>query len=341
MNAIEVSGVRKAYRDVTALDGLSLAIESGTTFGLLGTNGAGKSTLFKLLVGHIRPDEGTVSVAGTDVSSAGPELRSIVGYLPEHAGFPSSLTGREVLSFYGRMHDLPDAETRIDAVLGVVGLSDAADRRVGGYSNGMTRRLGLASALLSRPRILLLDEPTAGLDPRGVAAFHRVIERLDAKSDLTVVVSSHVLSEIESLCEQVAILHDGQLRASGSIDELRQQVTDDVRVRVRLDDGASVDDVHAAVSSCGGSVQSETDAEPVRSKPNGAHSVVVDCHPDEVPSLLSELTESVPIDGYDVREPGLERVFEETLRDCEADATPGRSRSGTEQPRPNTAGESA
>ncbi|AFK20923.1 ABC transporter ATP-binding protein (plasmid) [Haloferax mediterranei ATCC 33500] len=331
MYAIEVTGVRKEYSGVTALDGLSLAVESGTTFGLLGTNGAGKSTLFKLLVGHIRPDDGTVSVAGTDVSTAGPELRSIVGYLPEHAGFPASLTGREILSFHARMHNLPEAENRIETVLDVVGLSDAADRRVGGYSNGMTRRLGLAAALLSQPRILLLDEPTAGLDPRGVAAFHRVIERLDAKPDLTVVVSSHVLSEIESLCERVAILHDGQLRASGTIDELRRQVTDEARVRIRLGDGASIDDIQSVVSARGGTVQS-TDYD--------GHGVVIDCYPDEIPALLSDLTEAVPIDGYDVREPGLERVFEQTLRESEEGPDSDQEDTGAEQPR-ELAGEHA
>ncbi|WP_416841331.1 ABC transporter ATP-binding protein [Haloferax sp. DFSO52] len=308
MNAIEVSGVRKEYSEITALDGLSLAVESGTTFGLLGTNGAGKSTLFKLLVGHIRPDDGTVSVAGTDVSAAGPGLRSIVGYLPEHAGFPSSLTGREVLAFHARMHTLSEAASRIDAVLSVVGLSDAAGRQVGGYSNGMTRRLGLAAALLSRPRILLLDEPTAGLDPRGVADFHRVIERLDAQSDLTVVISSHVLSEIESLCERVAILHDGQLRAIGDIDELRRELTDEVRVRIRLGDAPSLDDVQAIATANGGSIHS-TD--------HDGDVVFVDCNPDDVPNLLTELTEAVPIEGYDVREPGLERVFEQVLSDFE------------------------
>jgi len=157
MNAIEVTNVRKTYSEVTALDEFSLAVESGTTFGLLGTNGAGKSTLFKLLVGHTRPDAGTVTVDGIDVAAAGPELRNTVGYLPEHAGFPASLTGREVLAFDGEIHG-GDAASRIDSVLSVVGLEDAADRRVGGYSNGMTRRLGLASVLVAQPRILLLAE---------------------------------------------------------------------------------------------------------------------------------------------------------------------------------------
>ncbi|MGB9958869.1 ATP-binding cassette domain-containing protein (plasmid) [Haloferax prahovense] len=322
MNAIEVTGVTKKYSEITALDRLSLAIESGSTFGLLGTNGAGKSTLFKLLVGHIRPDDGTVSVAGTDVATAGPELRSIVGYLPEHAGFPPSLTGREVLEFHARMHSLPDAASRIDAVLSVVGLSDAADRCVGGYSNGMTRRLGLAAALLSRPRILLLDEPTAGLDPRGVADFHRVIERLDAQSDLTVVISSHVLTEIESLCERIAILHGGQLCTVGDIDGLRREVTDDVRVRLRLGDAASADSIQTIVSAFDASVHS-TD--------HDGNVVFVDCDPEDVPQLLTELTEAVTIDGYDVREPGLERVFEQVLSEAEQDSQPRQSAESSEQ----------
>ncbi|WP_411968794.1 ABC transporter ATP-binding protein [Haloferax sp. YSSS75] len=332
MNAIEVTGVTKKYSEITALDGLSLAVESGSTFGLLGTNGAGKSTLFKLLVGHIRPDDGTVSVAGTDVSTAGPSLRSIVGYLPEHAGFPSSLTGREVLEFHARMHDVSDAAGRIDAVLSVVGLSDAADRRVGGYSNGMTRRLGLAAALLSRPRILLLDEPTAGLDPRGVADFHRVIERLDAQSDLTVVISSHVLSEIESLCERVAILHDGRLRAVGDIDELRREVTDDVRVRLRLGDASSLDSVQAIATANSGSIHA-TD--------HDGDVVFVDCHPDDVPAFLTELTEAIPIDGYDVREPGLERVFEQILSNVEQAENTTQLRAVAESGESATGGERA
>jgi Cu-processing system ATP-binding protein len=135
MHAIEVSEVTKRYGDVTALDSLSLTIEPGATFGLLGTNGAGKSTLFKLLVGHMNPDAGSLAVSGIDVATAGAAVRRDVGYLPEHAGFPPALTGREVLAFTARMRDLAAANERITNVLSVVGLDGAADRRVGGYSN--------------------------------------------------------------------------------------------------------------------------------------------------------------------------------------------------------------
>lgn len=222
MNAIETTDLTKRYGDVVALDGLDLSVETGTTFGLLGTNGAGKSSLFKLLVGHLRPDAGSVSVVGRDVSEAGHELRRLVGYVPEHAGFPTAVTGREVLTFHARMRGLsPSVRTdRISTVLDVVGLADAADRRVGGYSNGMHRRLALATSLLHRPRVLLLDEPTAGLDPLGVTDFHRIVERLAEQEELTVVLTTHVLAEVEALCDDVAVLHDGQLKFTGSIDEL-------------------------------------------------------------------------------------------------------------------------
>ncbi|MUW15975.1 ATP-binding cassette domain-containing protein [Halorubrum sp. CBA1125] len=217
---VRATDVHKAYGDVTALDGLSLSIPSGSTFGVLGTNGAGKSTLFRLLVGHDRPDAGTIAVGGTDVTAASRRIRERVGYLPEHVGFPTSLTGREVLSFHATVRGLPD-DGRIARAIDRVGLEPAAaDRAVGGYSNGMQRRLGLASVLLAEPAVLILDEPTAGLDPRGVDEFHRIIERINDETDATVVFCSHALAEVERLCDRVAILHEGEVRASGPVSEV-------------------------------------------------------------------------------------------------------------------------
>ena len=225
MNVIETTELTKRYGDVTALDGVELSVPAGSTFGLLGTNGAGKSTLFKLLVGHLTPDAGSVRVAGRDVAAAGHELREVVGFVPEDAGFPPSLTGREVLEYHARLRGIPKAERadRVAAALGTVDLDSAADRRVDGYSNGMNRRLALASALLARPALLLLDEPTAGLDPLGVDTFHRIIERLRRETDLTVVVTTHVLAEVDRLWEEAAVLHDGELLYTGSVDELRSR----------------------------------------------------------------------------------------------------------------------
>ncbi len=217
---IEATDVTKSYGPVTALDGLSLSIPSGSTCGLLGTNGAGKTTLFRLLIGHDRPDEGTVRVGHETVSAAGPQLRERVGYLPERVGFPPELTAREVLRVTAQVRGLSDAGERVDAALTTVGLADDADRPVEGFSNGMRRRLGLATALLPDPDVLLLDEPTAGLDPLGVVDFHRIVEDVGERTGATVLVCSHALAEVERLCDRAVVLSDGQLLAEGELAEL-------------------------------------------------------------------------------------------------------------------------
>ena len=217
---IDATDVRKAYGDVTALDGLTLSVPSGSTFGIIGTNGAGKSTLFRLLVGHDRPDAGTVEVGGTDVTEDGRRIRERVGYLPEHVGFPDGLTGREVLGVHRATRGLPKDGRTAEAIARVGLTPDEADRRVSGYSNGMQRRLGLATVLLPDPDVLVLDEPTAGLDPRGVDEFHAIVEEITTETDATVVFCSHVLGEVERLCDRVAVLHDGRVRTAGPVDEL-------------------------------------------------------------------------------------------------------------------------
>jgi Cu-processing system ATP-binding protein len=222
---VDLDDVTVRYGDVTALDGVSLSVTAGETLGLVGTNGAGKTTLFRLLVGHESPDAGAVRVAGHD-PTAGPAVREAVGYLPEASGFRDALTGREVLRFHARLRGVPEAarSERVARTLATVGLADAADRPVGDYSNGMARRLGLATALVGDPAVLLLDEPTAGLDPNGVAAFDRLVGALAERTDTTVVVCSHVLSVVERLCDRVAVLEDGVVRERGSVAALRESV---------------------------------------------------------------------------------------------------------------------
>ncbi|WP_255171576.1 ABC transporter ATP-binding protein [Natrononativus amylolyticus] len=304
---ITITDVHKRYGDVVALDGLSLTIPSGSTFGVLGTNGAGKSTLFGLLVGHDRPDEGTIEVGGLDVEEAGHRVRERVGFLPEHSGFPASLTGREVLSTHARIRGLEDRRERIDEVLDLVGLADAADRAVSGYSNGMGRRLGLAAALLPEPPVLVLDEPTAGLDPRGVSAFHEIIRRIGRETDATVVLSSHVLDEVERLCDEIAVLHDGRLRTAGAVDELC--ATDStVTVRVWAPDGEAKPRLREAVAT----YLEETAAGGDLEATGGA--LEVTCERDLAFDLVSRL-ESDLVGRFEVREPGLEAAFHRALDD--------------------------
>ncbi|WP_254765995.1 ABC transporter ATP-binding protein [Salinilacihabitans rarus] len=297
---ITITDVRKRYGDVVALDGPSFTVPSGSTFGVLGTNGAGKTTLFELLVGHDAPDEGRIEVGGLDVERAGHRVRERVGFLPEHAGFPAAMTGREVLSVHARIRGVAGHEARIDEVLDVVGLTEAADRAVSGYSNGMGRRLGLAAALLSNPPVLVLDEPTAGLDPRGVAAFHEVVERIDRETDATVVLSSHALGEVERLCDEVAILQDGRLRARGTVDDLAAAAADRVTVRLRPagDRAALLDAVR------GGERPVEVDA--------GERTIEVACDREDALGVVSSLDDDL-VAGFEVREPGLETAFHEAL----------------------------
>lgn len=212
--------VRKQYGSVTAVDGLSLTIPSDSTFAVLGMNGAGKTTLFRLFVGLDAPDEGRVLIGGRDVADAGHRIRRHIGYLPERISFPDVLTGREVLEFHARMRGLDDSSRIVD-VLDTVGLSAGdADRRVQGYSNGMRRRLGLAGAILSNPDVLILDEPTSGLDPRGMIEFHHIVQRVRSRTGATLVVASHVLSEVEDICDHLAIIDAGDTVVSGAVEEL-------------------------------------------------------------------------------------------------------------------------
>lgn len=294
---VRANDVRKAYGDVTALDGLSLEIPDRSTFGLLGTNGAGKTTLFKLLVGHDRPDAGQLEIGGQDVTDAGRRIRERVGYLPERVGFPPALTGREVLAFHSRMRGLP-RDGRIDNAIERVGLaSEDADREISGYSNGMRRRLGLATVLLHDPEVLILDEPTAGLDPRGVSEFHRIIERVQAETDATVVFCSHVLSEVERLCDRIAILHDGQVLAEGRVSEF---VAAESTVELRSD--GDFDSVLEAVGSV-------PDVTVVGEENRGT----ITCAPSRLPSVFAALSPlEVSVTG--IEQSDLEGAFHDRLR---------------------------
>lgn len=297
---VELNNINKTYGSVTALDGVSFDIPAGTTFGVLGTNGAGKTTLFELLVGHDTPDEGHITVGGTDVATAGASVRERIGFLPEQVGFPGQLTGREVLEVHARIRGLGGEQaSRIDEVLETVDLADAADRRVSGYSNGMGTRLGLAAALLAEPPILVLDEPTAGLDPRGVEAFHRLIERIDRERDATVILSSHALAEVDRLCSHVAILDDGQLCAVDAVDRLGRANGAAATVSITpVDDDASARVVEAA--------------QPFGEVTVGIDMVTVACDPAETLALLGRLDQSW-LAGLEVNEPGLDAAFHDAI----------------------------
>lgn len=223
--AIEARGLRKVYRSrfggraVEALAGIDLTVQPGEVFGLLGPNGAGKTTAVKVLLGLTHPTAGSAALFGVPVSD--PESRRRVGYLPEGHRFPGYLTARQTLSIFGRMSGVDTAvlATRIPALLARVRLSDWADVRVKKFSKGMTQRLGLAAALVHEPDVLLLDEPTDGVDPVGRREIRDLLQE-EAGRGKAVLLNSHLLSEVELVCSRVAVLRRGSLAAEGRIDEL-------------------------------------------------------------------------------------------------------------------------
>ncbi len=223
--AISISGVSKDFRipgskrRLRAVDNLCLEIEKQTVFGLLGPNGSGKSTTIKMALGLIRPSQGNCQILGK--SSLDPAARMGIGYLPEAPYFQRFLTGRELLTYFGKLSGVPKSELggRVVRLLSRVGLEDAGDRRVGGYSKGMLQRIGLAQAMVGNPELLILDEPTAGVDPIGAADIASIIRELRDEGK-TVLLCSHLLSQVETICDRAAIMVKGKLAIEGAVESL-------------------------------------------------------------------------------------------------------------------------
>jgi ABC-2 type transport system ATP-binding protein len=225
---IETRKLTKRYGDKTAVDQLDLTIRRGEVFGLLGPNGAGKTTTILMLLGLTEPTAGSARVDGL-VPTRDPLLvKARVGYLPDEVGFYEDLTARQNLRYTAQLNRLARqvAEERIDALLADVGLGREADQRVGTYSRGMRQRLGLADALVKDPSILILDEPTVNIDPEGVREILLLVERLRSDQGVTILLSSHLLHQVEQVCDRIGVFVGGRLMASGTIDELAGELDD-------------------------------------------------------------------------------------------------------------------
>jgi ABC-2 type transport system ATP-binding protein len=239
--AIDVRNLSKTYREGTfmprlhpALRNVNLQIRSGEVFGLLGPNGAGKTTLIKILLGILHPSQGTAQVLRLPAGSKA--ARRKIGYLPENLIFPRHHTGRSALYFYGRLSEMTDAEIakREDELFELVSLNGRQNEAVRRYSKGMRQRLGLAQAMLHDPDLLILDEPTDGLDPMGRSQIRDVLDRLKRRGK-TVFLNSHILQEVELICDRVAIMALGELRGIGTIDELIIKHADEQRGSLRME----------------------------------------------------------------------------------------------------------
>jgi ABC-2 type transport system ATP-binding protein len=248
---IEVRGLCKSYGELVAVDSVDLSVEPGDVFGYLGPNGAGKTTSLRMMLGLIAPSAGSVRLFGRDPQASVKALEGVAGFVEAPTFYPY-LNGRANLDLFAAL-DGGGAKGRIEEALEIVGLSDRAKDKVGTYSHGMRQRLGIAASLLRAPRLLLLDEPATGLDPGGMRDMRDLIRNLSAQG-MTVLLSSHLLTEVEELCNRVAIVREGRVAYQGSLEELRRQAgsgyllrtTDDERARRVAEVQEGIDEVRVA-----------------------------------------------------------------------------------------------
>jgi ABC-2 type transport system ATP-binding protein len=283
VDAIVVEELRKRYKDVQALDGVSFAVREGEVFGLLGPNGAGKSTAVRTLATLTQPDSGRALVAGEDVVRNANRVRSLIGYVSQDSGVDWEATGRENLLLQGRIQGLAGAplRRRVDELLELVGLAEAADRIARGYSGGMKRRLDIAIGLVHRPRVLFLDEPTTGLDPEARAAMWVEVERLAAQESLTILLTTHYLEEADRLAERVAIVSHGKIVVEGTPEELKANLRGELVTVELVDLDGRLGEAVQIVAGLHGASEVAGDGRLVRARvPNGAQAI---------PTILSTL----------------------------------------------------
>ena len=222
--ALQARGLRKAYRGVVAVESLDLEVEPGTVLGFLGPNGAGKTTVIRMLSTVLRPDAGWFAVAGVPQDQP-VEIRRRVGVLPESAGYPPGQTGEAWVSFHAELFGRPRDDARATArrLLAEVGLAERGGSLISGYSRGMRQRLGIARALINDPQVVFLDEPTLGLDPMGQLQVLELMTRIAREHGVTIVLSTHLLAEVEQACDRVLILHRGRVVAQGTVAEVARR----------------------------------------------------------------------------------------------------------------------
>lgn len=295
---IVARGVRKHYGSIHAVDGVDLEVQEGELFGLIGHNGAGKSTMFKMMLGLIPVTSGEIRIDGAPVGGAGGDFRTVrrkIGYLPENVVLYDNLTGLETLQFFAKLKGVPARDNV--TLLERVGLIHAAKRRVREYSKGMRQRLGFAQALLGKPRILFLDEPTTGLDPEAIRGFYAILRQLKSEG-VTMVITSHILAEIQERVDRLAIMAAGKVQATGTVQALREQMDLPLWFSVRVDP-ADFEAVRAALGHLPvGAIEARDDH------------VAVQCQRDTKMAVIAALaTLDGKVRDLTVREPSLEDVF--------------------------------
>ncbi len=300
-NVLACSGIRKAFGDLVAVDGVGFHIAPGETYGLLGPNGAGKTTTISIISGLLERDEGEVLVVGETMDPEATKAKRHVGLVPQDLAIYPDLDARENLKFFGRLYGLRGAELdrRVDEVLDIIELRDRADDRSDEYSGGMKRRLNIGIGLLHHPTLLILDEPTVGVDPQSRNAILESVERL-GEEGMAVLYTTHYMEEAERLCDRIGIIDHGQIKAEGTQRELVQLVGQ--RDRVRLTATGSLASASTALAALPGIDESAVTAQ-------GIDLIVDDAH-DKLAAILAAASQAgISVGGVDVDTANLEAVF--------------------------------
>jgi len=293
--ALSISGLSKRYDGLQAVDAVSIDVRKGEIYGFLGPNGAGKSTTIKMILGLVRPDAGQVLIDGKDMAAEPHQIKQTIGYLPERAAFYNNLTALQTLEFYAKLKNQPTDGLR--DLLASVGLKEFTDKRVGTFSKGMVQLVGLAQALIGNPSIMILDEPTTGLDPNWAHFVKDKILEVNKKGT-TVFFSSHILPEVEQLANRVAILNRGKVVAQDTVDKLRTNL--DVKPRLRLSIGQPVADAARVAQTVPGVSMIVIEGP----------EIVVQCAPEVRAKVIATVVNAgLPVFDFRTYEPNLEEVF--------------------------------
>jgi ABC-2 type transport system ATP-binding protein len=321
---VAVSGLVKKFGENTAVDGVTFDIREGEVFGLLGPNGAGKTTTISMISCLIAPTAGTVTVAGLSVATDATKVKSALGVIPQEIALYPTLTALENLRFWGRMYGLSGAllEERVAEALETAGLADRAKERVETYSGGMKRRINIAAGIMHRPRLLIMDEPTVGIDPQSRNHILETVKGLNERG-MTVLYTSHYMEEVEFLCDRVGIVDHGRLIALGTIDELRRLVGDENVISVRvaelpegvLDALRAVPQVDSVTSAGPAAKPADADAaEPTDAAATDDRTAVIEVLSADSGAVVADVVAVLGRAGarilsVEVREPNLESVF--------------------------------
>ncbi|AFQ45302.1 ABC transporter ATP-binding protein [Desulfosporosinus meridiei] len=297
---LDVKFLEKHYGDFVAVNKLNMSIEQGEIFALLGHNGAGKSTLIKMILGLVNPTSGGILIDELEYGQKSKEIKNLIGYLPERMNFYDNLSAWETLTFYAKLKGV--SANRCEEALGQVGLADVKHRKVGAFSKGMQQRLGLAQAIIHRPKLLVLDEPTTGLDPIGILELKEMIRTWN-KEGTTMFFSSHNLSDVQELAENIAIMHKGSVVAEGSLAKLKH----DYRLKTRIEVRVSRDQITKLTSQQ--LADNYTGLFEIHD-----NALICYCESQEKMSILQTLiNDGVVIEDFSVEEPGLDIVYQKVM----------------------------